>query len=289
MTVVSAGNEEAKLVFCFGIDPFKETYELNDAVQILNHPEFDVNRKTVLYIHGYIESSTSPTVRKIIDAYRKRATYNILILDWSTLADGLYPTAVRKSSELGPAIAEIFIDLFDKGLPHAKLHIVGHSLGAHLAGQIGRTINEKSDGFITLERITGLDPAFPQYYPAIGGAKAISEKDAVLVDIIHTDEGRYGTPFSTGTVDFWPNGGDRIQPGCPTGIHIPLSDKDLCSHQRSVTLWAESVENPKSTFVATNRNFKSTQLQMGIDCVLGPRRGNYDLNTNADYPYSRAI
>lgn len=74
-------------------------------------------------------------------------------------------------------------------------------------------------------RISGLDPAFPQYYPAIGGAKAISDKDAVLVDIIHTDKGRYGTPFATGTVDFWPNGGDRIQPGCPDGIFVPLSDK----------------------------------------------------------------
>lgn len=82
------------------MDPFKETYELKDAVEILNHPEFVVNRKTLLYIHGYIESSKSPTVQKIIDAYRKRATYNILILDWSTLADGLYPTAVRKSNDV---------------------------------------------------------------------------------------------------------------------------------------------------------------------------------------------
>ncbi|XP_037037164.1 phospholipase A1 member A-like [Bradysia coprophila] len=288
MTVVSAGNEEANFVFCYGTDPFKEKFELKDALQILNHPEFDVNRNTVLYIHGYIESSKSPTVQKIIDAYMERATYNVLILDWATLADGLYPTAVRKSSDLGPTIADIFLDLFDNGLPHAKLHIVGHSLGAHLAGQIGRTITEKSDGLIKLERITGLDPAFPQYYPSIGGAKAISDEDAVLVDIIHTDKGRYGTLFSTGTVDFWPNEGGRIQPGCPNGIHIPLSDRDLCSHQRSVALWAESVANPSSTFVATNRKYKSTQLQMGISCAKGSRRGDYDLNTNADYPYSRS-
>lgn len=85
-----------------------------------------------------------------------------------------------------------------------------------------------SDSSLSLDyfRITGLDPAFPQYYPiSIGGTKAISANDAVLVDIIHTDEGRYGTPFSTGTVDFWPNEGKRTQPGCPPGLHIPLSDK----------------------------------------------------------------
>lgn len=73
-----------------------------------------------------------------------------------------------------------------------------------------------------------MDPALPQYYPVILAADAISERDAVLVDIIHTDKGRYGTSYSTGTIDFWPNGGGRIQPGCPPGIHIPLSDRGEC-------------------------------------------------------------
>jgi len=35
------------------------------------------------------------------------------------------------------------------------------------------------------------------------------------VDIIHTDCGVYGVAKNTGTVDFFPNGGKRIQPGCP--------------------------------------------------------------------------
>lgn len=81
-------------------DKFKESYELNQAIEILEHPDFDLNRKTVLYIHGYIETPSSPTVQKIIDAYNQRDDYNLLILDWTTLADGLYPTAVRKSSEV---------------------------------------------------------------------------------------------------------------------------------------------------------------------------------------------
>lgn len=81
-------------------NPLNQTYELKDAAQILNHPEFILNRPTVLYIHGFIETPMSPTVQKITAAYTKRGTHNILILDWSTLADGLYPTAVRKSSEV---------------------------------------------------------------------------------------------------------------------------------------------------------------------------------------------
>ena len=73
-------------------------YELDDANEILTHPKFNANRNTVLYIHGFVESPASPTVRLIIDAYINPGTHNILVLDWSSLADGLYPTAVRKSN-----------------------------------------------------------------------------------------------------------------------------------------------------------------------------------------------
>lgn len=39
-------------------------------------------------------------------------------------------------------------------MPSEKLHIVGHSLGAQLAGQIGRTITEMSNGLIKLQRFS---------------------------------------------------------------------------------------------------------------------------------------
>lgn len=55
-------------------------------------------------------------------------------------------------------------------------------------------------------RITGLDPANPPFFPAIL-LDHLSHRDAVFVDIIHTDAGLYGQPYSTGTTDFWPNDG----------------------------------------------------------------------------------
>jgi len=58
----------------------------------------------------------------------------------------------------------------------------------------------------------GLDPAGPLYnflYPTL------MSSDARFVDIVHTDYGFYGIAKITGTVDFFPNGGERIQPGCP--------------------------------------------------------------------------
>lgn len=45
-----------------------------------------------------------------------------------------------------------------------------------------------------------------------------------MVDVIHTDAGLYGAPRSTGTVDFWPNSGKTLQPGCPKRDYKLLTD-----------------------------------------------------------------
>ncbi len=88
-------------------------------------------------------------------------------------------------------------------------------------------MKSKSDFIIVLYRLSGLDPAFPLYYPPIFGSEHISRRDATFVDIIHTDAGGYGAPKGTGTVDFWVNGGRRFQPDCPVGLFMFLSDDGM--------------------------------------------------------------
>lgn len=61
----------------------------------------------------------------------------------------------------------------------------------------------------------GLDPAFPLFYPS---ECHLRSSDAKAVIILHTDGGFYGTPFNTGTVDFYANKGISPQPGCPPTI-----------------------------------------------------------------------
>lgn len=60
--------------------------------------------------------------------------------------------------------------------------------------------------------VTGLDPAGPLFNFL---EPRLSFSDARFVDIIHTDYRFYGIAKATGTVDFFPNGGRRVQPGCP--------------------------------------------------------------------------
>lgn len=142
-----------------------------------------------------------------------------------------------------------------------------------------------------------MDPAFPPFYPS---TFHISSKDAAFVDVIHTDAWLYGAPVSTGTVDFWPNGGKTLQPGCPKRNYKMLSDNgnfvmrrkfviiffyihysfvDLCSHRRSWRFWADSVANRNQTSFHSVRAknwsaFKrgriddSVIVNMGVDCSL---------------------
>lgn len=61
--------------------------------------------------------------------------------------------------------------------------------------------------------VSGLDPAFPLYIFQ-GDVGHLAKTDAKFVDVIHTDGGVFGFPNPIGHVDFYPNGGIALQPGC---------------------------------------------------------------------------
>lgn len=63
-------------------------YPLHESLAIMTHAKFDQKKKTVLYIHGYVEQPSHQSIHVIVDAYLQRDDYNILVLDWSDLADG---------------------------------------------------------------------------------------------------------------------------------------------------------------------------------------------------------
>lgn len=83
--------EEAKIIFYYGKQfDDNQMYSLEQARDILKHPNFDCNRKTVLYLHGYIETQQVESIHVIVGAYLKRGDHNTLVLDWGQLADGNY-------------------------------------------------------------------------------------------------------------------------------------------------------------------------------------------------------
>ena len=75
-----------------------------------------------------------------------------------------------------------------------------------------------------------LDPAYPGFNIEDLLDTHLAPTDALFVDVIHTDGGLNGVPYSTGHADFYPNCGRRVQPGCPL-VSVPLSDSGQDSGQ----------------------------------------------------------
>lgn len=107
-----------------------------------------------------------------------------------------------------------FIDyLTEYGMRLDELLIVGHSLGAHIAGMAGKHLTKGQIG-----TIIGLDPAGP-LFPLNKVTKRLADTDAAYVQVIHTDGGHLSIKYPIGHADFFPNGG-KEQPGCSPGNAI---------------------------------------------------------------------
>ena len=62
--------------------------------------------------------------------------------------------------------------------------MIGHSIGAHIAGFAGKTFTEGTG--LLIQKISGLDPAGPCFNNEPSDLR-LSKTDADFVDVIHTD------------------------------------------------------------------------------------------------------
>ncbi|CRK97871.1 CLUMA_CG011246, isoform A, partial [Clunio marinus] len=216
---------------------------IKDSSQILSHRSFNKNRPTVLYISGWFMNPKSENSQFLIKAYLKRGDYNLLVLDWGDYSVGFYDAVMIRISIIARIIGESFTELFDNGLNTKTFHCVGHSFGAHACGIIGRELYRKSNQKHKLNRITGLDPAGPGFFPVASFEKPLNKNDAEFVDAIHSDVFFVGTKFTVGHVDFYPNF-NMMQPACPSPSADSFFDfvNLMCSHLNAVRYFADSMK-----------------------------------------------
>ncbi|KAK9507403.1 hypothetical protein O3M35_007265 [Rhynocoris fuscipes] len=194
---------------------------------------YDGSLPLKVIIHGY---SGSEYVYNIIKAYLYKGGNNVLLVDWGPLSrKPCYCAATVNTWQVGRCASLVLHQL----LPAKYVHIVGFSLGAHVAGIVSNYLNEQLGKKV--DRITGLDPALPMY-SATSALNKLDPTDAYFVDVIHTSVGTYGKIEACGHQDFYVNK-HPTQPGCnPTTV--------ICSHKRATELFAESI-NTKIGFWAT--------------------------------------
>ncbi|XP_063819889.1 pancreatic triacylglycerol lipase-like isoform X2 [Pseudophryne corroboree] len=217
----------------------------------ISSSNFRTTRKTRFIIHGFTDSGTASWLSDICRKLFQIEDSNCICVDWSGGSRTLYSQASNNIRVVGAEVA-YFVDILSKnfGYGPSNVHVIGHSLGAHAAGEAGKRAK-------SISRITGLDPAEP-YFQNTPIEVRLDPSDATLVDVIHTDSGSlvpnlgFGMSQNVGNLDFFPNGGVKM-PGCTQNPSIPnVNVEDIwsgvihfvtCNHMRAIKYYTDSIGN----------------------------------------------
>ncbi|XP_044272096.1 pancreatic triacylglycerol lipase isoform X1 [Tribolium madens] len=238
-------------------NPSKPTYiDLNEFDVIAST---GINPRNPVYVisHGYMEGGGIYWIVDMAQELLKIHDCSVIVVDWQGGSSPPYTQAVANIRLVGAMTAHLLHDLW-KHIPDMNLdhvHCIGHSLGAHLCGYVGYTLQR--DFKLTLGRITGLDPAEPHFAKAKPPVR-LDRTAAKYVDVVHTDASQFirgglGMTEKIGHVDYYPNGGTN-QPGCGKSIAKYINEANGsfflgvrkymgCNHMRSYEFFIESI-NP---------------------------------------------
>ncbi|KXJ21453.1 Pancreatic lipase-related protein 2 [Exaiptasia diaphana] len=124
----------------------------------------------------------------------RKKDVNVIVVGWNSYISFSvkgYLQSVANTRLAGSMVAEL-IKFINKqmGNTPASFHLIGFSLGAHVAGYVGKRLKN-------VARITGLDPAGPRFQGFHTDVK-LDSSDAAFVDVIHTDSGHTFNHLSMG-------------------------------------------------------------------------------------------
>ncbi|XP_065157037.1 pancreatic triacylglycerol lipase-like [Atheta coriaria] len=229
---------------------------LNGSLNFFNVWQIDRKLPVKMLVHGYRQHNTDYLFSVIVNNYVEKGNVSMITVDYPQLAFSSYEECYFGIPEVEKYIAEFIRLLNFLGIPPGNVHLIGHSLGAQMVGRMGNIYTNLTNGR-KLGRISSLDP------PKMGFASIlvkpyykITNQSAEIVDIIHTDTKTIGVTEPSGTIDFYANHGYAPQPGCDDAVNlrplidniplwdgwiIPYHGKDVCSHARSLQLFAQSI------------------------------------------------
>lgn len=275
-----AGPNLDQLKLTFISEELRSTFKLDTVAELLfESPSYSPKQPLVIFFHGFTDDPTLFNFTAVNEAFQSKGHCNILALDASPLIRYLYLRSSTYVRYIGEKLGATLAALVKSGQDHKNIHLVGHSLGAHIAGFAGKAFHSITGTLIG--RISGLDPAGPSFSHTDKNLR-LAATDAEFVDVIHTNGGMYGMTSPVGHVDFFPNGGEQQ----------PNSLFQFDSHNRVVELFAESVKNPEA-FLAractsweefTREEISGEVSVMGYGCKPGTK-GLYYLRTGDEKPY----
>uniref|UniRef100_A0A0C9RDL8 phospholipase A1 n=1 Tax=Fopius arisanus TaxID=64838 RepID=A0A0C9RDL8_9HYME len=229
----------------------------------LEWTDFSIQRKTVIIVHGFLSHGHEDWIHRMEEAFHRWGNVNVIVVDWSAHGNtwNYYKAAVNArivGQEISKFLSHIVNATREQSVPEASwapIHMVGHSLGAHICGITADYFKNYSTPW-EIKRITGLDPAQPCFRV---NDLSLNKRHAPLVDVIHTNGKLFssiglGLPDPIGHMDFYPNGGKR-QPACINietsafdylGIPKSAVEQAICSHGFSHAYFIQSISSAAS-------------------------------------------
>ena len=252
---------------------------------IKNSP-FNPRNPTRITIHGWFGGRNVPLNKEIRSALFSTGLFNVIVVDWSLGAQTIdYKIASQRIAETGEVAARMLEGLSETtGADTRQMTVIGFSLGAHVAGFVGKNMKRQ------LGAIVALDPALPMF-SASGPKERLHHSDALYVQVIYTNGGRLGFLQPIGDGNFYPNGGQR-QPGCG------LDFFGACSHNMAWKYYAESIRSSAGFWATRCRGgineiisgkceSNGELFRMGGEPLQTNAWGVFHLSTNGKSPYAR--
>ncbi|KAH6940549.1 hypothetical protein HPB50_000570 [Hyalomma asiaticum] len=190
----------------------QDSLSWNSTVEQISLSHFNASRPTKIITHGWLDTVFfGAWLKEMKTAFLLVGDYNVIIVDWRG-GNGLPYTQATANTRLVGAEIAAFIKKLQAvfGAEPESFHILGHSLGSHIAGY------------------AGLDPAEP-YFQKMPAEVRLDPTDAEFVDVVHTDGASFvldilkgeglGMYDPVGHVDFYPNGGIKM-PGCEFSTRV---------------------------------------------------------------------
>jgi len=207
---------------------------------------------TRFIVHGWNNNGGSPVNVRHTNAILDAADHNVVRVDWGAGANAAYATSRGRVMAVGQRVGQFIVWLNQNGfLPHNRAIIIGHSLGAHIAGNAARSVTNGN-----IAAVFGLDPAGPSF--AMTSTDRLRSTDAVYTEMMATNTAILGFTQPLADATFYPNGGSS-QPGC--GVDIA----GTCAHSRAVDYMVESIA--RATFPA--RRCANLAQAQGGNCAAG--------------------
>ncbi|XP_055585780.1 pancreatic lipase-related protein 2-like [Uranotaenia lowii] len=251
-------------------NPSFEVLAVNDTSSVLRS-KFNASHPTRFTIHGFTSSGDDNFNSMVRDQYFKLGEYNMIVVDWRAgsgfnMSFPSYLQSRKRVGSVGRATSRLIDTLVQaSNVSLSSISLIGYSLGAHVAGNVGKAQQGR------ISTIIGLDPAGPLFFD--WDSDRLSSRDAQYVEVLHTSLAGYSHPI--GTADFYANGGIFIQPGC----------SDIwCAHDRAPEYFAESLTSQVGFMARKCRRLTINIFDVTCtpDGQLRAKMGGEPANTGSD-------